>query len=569
MRPVREKHTHSWIREGTWLLVDRRAALRKEMRLTQAEGRKLGRRIKASLKADRIERARKAGELVMENLSHGNLREAWRTLRGWYRDAGEKTSKPCYDAMETQTAAREGLYGHVPSPGEPIPNNFERPPLRDDEPEDAELRRAVIKSHTGRSGGGSEMIAEDLKRWLKNMTLEEKAEKDGKEGWAGMGDAWRLLVKLIRHIWNTGDIPQQMLATIVVLIPKGNSGDYRGIGLLEVLWKVIERVLDERISTIPLHDALHGFRAKRGCSTGIMEAKLSQQLAFLECTPAWGIFLDLHKAYDAMDRERCLDILKDAGCGPNILRIIKNFWDGAMMVCRAAGVYGRVFKAFRGVTQGGPLSPTIFNLMVDAVVREWLRQLLSAESAEAGITKEDIRLLMACFYADDGLVMSQDPAMLQRAFDILTGIFDRVGLRTNIKKTEVMAFVPGRVRKCLSADAYWARMDADFREGYKGGTTECEICGKELTEGSMRGHLESQHGIFRSFILEGGEVPAEPRRWEAEPDFLEAKLRCPVPGCPQAREGRGVRDSFNLRWHFASRHPQDTVTVEGECHPRC
>jgi hypothetical protein len=49
-----------------------------------------------------------------------------------------------------------------------------------------------------------------------------------------MEDAWRLLVKLILHTWNTGDIPHQMLATIIVLIPKGNSGDYRGIVLLEV-----------------------------------------------------------------------------------------------------------------------------------------------------------------------------------------------------------------------------------------------------------------------------------------------------------------------------------------------
>ena len=326
-----------------------------------------------------------------------------------------------------------------------------------------------------------------------------------------MGDAWRLLVNCIRHIWNIGNTPQRMLATIIFLIPKGNSEDYCGIGLLEVLWKVIKRVFNERISTIPLHDALHGFRAKRECGTGIMEAKLAQQLAFLERTPAWGIFLDLHKAYGTMDRERYLQILVDTGCGPITVHLIKNFWDRAMMVCRAAGVYGSVFKAFRGVTQGGPLSPTTFNLMVGAVIREWLRQLMSAESTEAGITKENIRLLMACFYADDGLVMSRGPEVLQRAFDILTGLFDQVGLRTNVKKTEVISFVPRRVRKCLSADMYWARMDANFWEGCKGGTTECGVFKKELMAGSTKGHLETQHGIFWSFILEDGKAPVEPR----------------------------------------------------------
>ena len=117
------------------------------------------------------------------------------------------------------------------------------------------------------------------------------------------------------------------------------------------------------------------------------------------------------------------------------------------------------------MTQGGPLSPTIFNLMVDAVIREWLRQVVSAESARDRITNADIRRLLACFYADDGLVLSGDPEMLQRAFDILTGLFDRVGLRTNTKKTKVMIMLPGKVRTFLSMDAYRAQMDAKLCEG--------------------------------------------------------------------------------------------------------
>ena len=52
-----------------------------------------------------------------------------------------------------------------------------------------------------------------------------------------------------------------MILTIVVLIPKGNSGDYCDIGLLEIIWKLIERVLDKRMSEIKVHDCLRGFRA--------------------------------------------------------------------------------------------------------------------------------------------------------------------------------------------------------------------------------------------------------------------------------------------------------------------
>ena len=43
------------------------------------------------------------------------------------------------------------------------------------------------------------------------------------------------------------------------------------------------------------------------------------------------------------------------------------------MVARAGGYYRKVFKGGRGVTQGEPLSPTILNVVVDALVRHWVR----------------------------------------------------------------------------------------------------------------------------------------------------------------------------------------------------
>ena len=88
---------------------------------------------------------------------------------------------------------------------------------------------------------------------------------------------------------------------VTVLILKGGR-DYRGISLLEPIWKVLERVMDLRLETIKLHDSLHGCLAGRGTETGIIEAKLAQQLAHLEQVPFFGVLIDLKKAFDAMDR---------------------------------------------------------------------------------------------------------------------------------------------------------------------------------------------------------------------------------------------------------------------------
>ena len=133
------------------------------------------------------------------------------------------------------------------------------------------------------------------------------------------------------------------------------------------------------------------------------------------------------------------------------------------MVCRASGSYGRVFKALYGVTQGGPLSPHIFNLMVDTIIQEWMKQMLSAEAANNGIG-EEVRLLLACFYTDNSLIALRDPDFLQQAFDTLTDLFDWVGLKTNTTKTETMTFLPGIIRTCLSEDSYRKQMDDHFRK---------------------------------------------------------------------------------------------------------
>ena len=67
----------------------------------------------------------------------------------------------------------------------------------------------------------------------------------------------------------------------VVLIPKEKT-DYRGIGLVEVMWKVVAAILNIWLTaSITFHNFLHGFRAGRGTGTPTLEAKLLQQLAAL------------------------------------------------------------------------------------------------------------------------------------------------------------------------------------------------------------------------------------------------------------------------------------------------
>ncbi len=93
-------------------------------------------------------------------------------------------------------------------------------------------------------------------------------------------------------------------------------------------------------------------------------------------------------------------------------------------MCRAGGSYGEAFSAERGVTQGGPLSSLMFNVCVDAVIREWLHRTLGEDAAHNGIVDRVAQILVK-FYVNDGLIASRDTVWLQESFDILVKLFEQ------------------------------------------------------------------------------------------------------------------------------------------------
>ena len=96
------------------------------------------------------------------------------------------------------------------------------------------------------------------------------------------------------------------------------------------------------------------------------------------------IFLDLHKVYDALDRSRCLEIMEGCGVGPRSCRLLRAYWGEMTLVARAGGYYGEEFKGAWGMTQGDPLSPTIFNVVVDVVVHHWVTMALNEAEKRGG-----------------------------------------------------------------------------------------------------------------------------------------------------------------------------------------
>jgi hypothetical protein len=124
------------------------------------------------------------------------------------------------------------------------------------------------------------------------------------------------------------------------------------------------------------------------------------------------------------------------------------------MVCRAAGNYGTAFKAGRGVTQGGPLSAKLFNILVNAVVHEWVWQLEEDGDCKDGELAALTATFFAIFYVNDAYLASQDAGFLQSTLTLLVDLFQWVGLWNNTSKMQMMICSPGQIWTQLPTKSY-------------------------------------------------------------------------------------------------------------------
>ena len=146
----------------------------------------------------------------------------------------------------------------------------------------------------------------------------------GEEGGTPWPGIWEKIFAIIQATFRGWEIAAPCTWKTVVMIPKRGGTNFRGIGLIEVLWKAISGIINLRLFlSIQFHDALHGFHAVRGTGNATLKANLLQQLITMMEAFLHAIFLDLSKACNALDMYHCLDILEGYGVGPRTLYILR------------------------------------------------------------------------------------------------------------------------------------------------------------------------------------------------------------------------------------------------------
>jgi hypothetical protein len=287
---------------------------------------------------------------------------------------------------------------------------------------------------------------------LKETTEVIKALKNGKtpghdkitaEMMKNMGqEGIELFAKVCQKAWEEGLIPIDWQVGIIVPIHKNGDirdcNNYRGITLLSTALKTYERILEnklKRYTETTLDEAQSGFRRGRSVHDHIFTIKQLIQKALTSKSKGYFAFIDMEKAFDRVRRETIWESLTKRRVNNKLIRAIKSIYKVNTNYIISKNRISDKFETKEGLRQGGVLSPALFNIFIDEIIKTCKPDL---NKLHVGFRQLQQITITECAFADDVVIMANTEKGLQSNVNSWDEILKNHGMKINTKKTKVM-----------------------------------------------------------------------------------------------------------------------------------
>ena len=213
--------------------------------------------------------------------------------------------------------------------------------------------------------------------------------------------------------FSTQTFPKLWYKGLIVPIVKNVDKDkldpnnYRGITLACTTYKIFCGVLNKRLSAWAeknglLYDEQNGFRAGRSCMdhvsslTSILETRIQRK------QDTFCLFVDFSKAYDRINRNKLWQKLSSYGLKGKLYDSLVSLYENVECSVKLShmNTISKWFSVDTGLKQGCILSPQLFNLYINDLIRE-------LKDASIGVKAGDT--LVTCLaYADDSVICAKN-----------------------------------------------------------------------------------------------------------------------------------------------------------------
>ena len=205
--------------------------------------------------------------------------------------------------------------------------------------------------------------------------------------------------------------------------------------LLSVPGKVLNRIMLERLKAAvdrKLRGHQAGFRQERSCRDQIATLRIIIEQPLEWNSSLYITFIDFVKAFDSLDRDSLWKLMRHYGIPEKFIAIIKNTYKGMSCKVLHEGTLTDKIKVKTGVRQGCLLSPFLFLLAVDWIMKE------STEGRRNGIQWTLWKQLDDFDFADDIALLARTYQQMQEKTTQLEKSAAKLGLSASKPKTKSM-----------------------------------------------------------------------------------------------------------------------------------
>ena len=282
----------------------------------------------------------------------------------------------------------------------------------------------------------------------------------------------KLMTEILVDLWTNFSMPKSWgLARLATLFKnKGSKKDpdmYRGLSISSSLCKLAVCIILQRQSSWyegQLSEPQQGFRNNRGTQDAIFTVKSLQQISYKTKSKIYAAFIDLTAAFDTIQRPWLFKMLRNRLNDPELRNANINVLEALYkqtFAHLADDDEALAFEVLAGVRQGGPESPSLFNLLMD-----WVMRIFEQRCTEAGLKGVTLKFnipteattraerkahpnrsrpgselnLTWVGFADDVGIFYRTESELISGIKILVSIFEEFDLHLSEKKTETMIF---------------------------------------------------------------------------------------------------------------------------------
>lgn len=324
---------------------------------------------------------------------------------------------------------------------------------------DRQERKELIEKEITAQGEQEEISRDEIKEAISRLKNGKAAgyDKIRPEQLKCLGETGiTVLHQLLNMIWRQKKIPEDWrIAVILPIFKKGDKrmcGNYRGISLLSTVEKVYESIIERKIRTIVeerLEDSQSGFRKGHSVHDHIFSIRQVIEKTLKHDREAYICYLDLEKAFDRVKREYIWEVLGKKGISNNLIATIKDIYRNTKNLVRTGNAESGEFTTSKGLRQGGALSPTLFIILMDDIIKQTRTK---TKKLEIGYRRLEKIAIAECAFADDLAIFARTETDLQRNLEVWSEELKKADMKINIEKTKFMVISKEERRARIQID---------------------------------------------------------------------------------------------------------------------